>query len=90
MICVECKKEIADDSKFCTECGAKQPLDKKVEAVEEVKTEPKTQPKTEPKVEIVYVEDKKTEQLLSDNVIIPLTFGVFIVSVLLIIVLGIF
>jgi len=73
MICANCNKNIPDGSKFCTQCGTK---------IEEEK-------KTEPEVEIVYIEDKKVEQILSDQIIIPLIFGVFVISVLLIMVTGI-
>ena len=73
MVCKNCKKDIPEGNKFCTECGTK------VGAV----------PKKEEQVEIVYIEDKKTEQLLSDQIIIPLIFGVFVISILLIMVTGI-
>ena len=71
MYCVYCGNKIKDNDIFCGSCGMKKQID-----------EPKVEEKS--KIVVVYRKEEPIKPILSNLMIVLLTFGILLLSILMI------
>ena len=71
--CTNCGRKVIENASFCGACG---------KTIEKKKQSTSQKPKKEPQV--VYVEEKKIEPLVSINVILTALFAIVLISILFI------
>lgn len=71
MYCVYCGHKMKDDDIFCGSCGMKQAIEKK-EVIEKTKTV------------VVYRKEEPIKPIVSNLMVVLLTFGIILLSILMI------